>query len=149
MIAAGLLIIYLLPYATKIIPSPVVCIVVLTAFAVWSDLPFKTVGDMGRLPAGLPVPLLPTLPSPDMLAAVFPYALGIAIVGLIESLLTSAVVDDLTATTAARGKAAARVRRGRGERSGVNLREVGRNGISCILQYAILLCITKHKELYL
>lgn len=104
---------------------------------------------MGRLPAGLPVPLLPTLPSPDMPAAVFPYALGIAIVGFIESLLTSAVVDDLTATAAARGKAAARVRRGRRKRSGVNLREVGRNGVSCILQYAVLLCIIKHKELYL
>lgn len=98
MIAAGLAIIYLLPYVTRIVPSPVVCIVVLTAFAIWSGLPFQTVGDMGRLPTGLPMPLRLTLPSPDMWAAVFPYALGIAIVGLIESLLTSTVVDDLTAT---------------------------------------------------
>lgn len=97
-IAAGLAIIYLLPRLTTAIPSPVVCIVVLTAFSMYFQPGFQTIADMGRLPVTFPRPTIPSLSSFHSLWLVLPYALGIAVVGLIESLLTSTVVDDLTDT---------------------------------------------------
>lgn len=98
MIVAGVAIIYLLPRLTTIVPSPVVAIVVLTAFSLLSGVHFMTIGESGRLPDAFPVPLWPHLPSPGRLFALFPYAVGIAIVGLMESMLTSTVVDDDTDT---------------------------------------------------
>ena len=100
MTAAGLGIIYLFPYVTKAIPSPLVNIVVLTAVAIVLDLDIRTVGDMGELPDSLPVFLLPDVPlNLETLAIIFPYALTLMVVGLLESLMTATIVDDLTDTT--------------------------------------------------
>lgn len=100
MVAAGLAIIYLFPYATRAIPSPLVCIVVLTAIAMWLNLDIRRVGDMGELPSSLPVFLLPDVPFTfETLLIVLPYSVTLAIVGLLESLLTASIVDDLTDTS--------------------------------------------------
>lgn len=100
MTAAGLGIIYLFPYVTKAIPSPLVTIVVLTAVAIVLDLDIRTVGDRGELPDSLPVFLLPDVPlNLETLAIIFPYALTLMVVGLLESLMTATIVDDLTDTT--------------------------------------------------
>lgn len=99
MTAAGLGIIYLFPYLTKAIPSPLVTIVVLTAVAIVLELDIRTVGDMGELPDSLPVFLLPDVPlNLETLAIIFPYALTLMVVGLLESLMTATIVDDLTDT---------------------------------------------------
>ncbi len=99
MTAAGLGIIYLFPYLTRAIPSPLITIVVLTALAMWLKLDIRTVGDMGELPDSLPIFLLPAVPlSLETLGIIFPVAATLAVVGLLESLLTSQIVDDLTDT---------------------------------------------------
>ncbi|MCB5227178.1 SulP family inorganic anion transporter [Alishewanella sp. 16-MA] len=100
MTALGLAIIYLFPYVTKAIPSPLVCIVVLTAIAVYFGLDIRNVADMGELPDSLPIFLWPDVPlNIDTLVIIFPYALALAIVGLLESLMTATIVDDLTDTS--------------------------------------------------
>lgn len=99
MTAAGLCIIYGLPYITKAVPSPLVCIVVLTGVAVALGLDIRTVGDMGQLPDSLPVFLLPDVPLTfETLSIVFPYAATLAVVGLLESMMTASIVDELTDT---------------------------------------------------
>ncbi|PKO46292.1 MAG: sodium-independent anion transporter [Betaproteobacteria bacterium HGW-Betaproteobacteria-4] len=100
MTAAGLGIIYLFPYLTKAVPSPLVTIVVLTAVAIFLDLDIRTVGDMGELPDSLPVFLLPDVPlNLATLTIIFPYSLTLMVVGLLESLMTATIVDDLTDTS--------------------------------------------------
>ena len=99
MTAAGLVIIYGLPYLTKAVPSPLVTIVVLTALSMAMGLEIRTVGDMGHLPDSLPVFLIPDIPlSLETLKIIFPYALTLTVVGLLESLMTATIVDDLTDT---------------------------------------------------
>nr|WP_226703166.1 SulP family inorganic anion transporter [Microbulbifer elongatus] len=102
MTAAGLGIIYLFPYVPvvgKILPSPLVCILVLTAVAVVMGLDIRTVGDMGELPDTLPIFLWPDVPlNFETLKIIFPYSAGLAVVGLLESLMTATIVDDLTDT---------------------------------------------------
>ena len=99
MTAAGLVIIYGLPYLTKAVPSPLVTIVVLTALSMAMGLEIRTVGDMGQLPDSLPVFLIPDIPlSLETLKIIFPYALTLTVVGLLESLMTATIVDDLTDT---------------------------------------------------
>jgi SulP family sulfate permease len=99
MVAAGLGIIYLFPYLSKTIPSPLVCIVVLTIVAVMLGLDIRTVGDMGELPDSLPVFLIPDIPlTMETFFIILPYALTLATVGLLESLMTATIVDDLTDT---------------------------------------------------
>ena len=100
MTAAGLAIIYGFPYITRAIPSPLVCIVVLTIVAIVLKLDIRAVGDMGRLPDSLPIFLLPDVPLDfETLRIIFPYALTLTVVGLLESMMTAAIVDDLTDTT--------------------------------------------------
>lgn len=103
MTAAGLGIIYLFPYLPvigKSIPSPLVCIVVLTAVAMVMGMDIRTVGDMGELPDTLPIFLWPDVPlNFETLAIIFPYSAGLAVVGLLESMMTATIVDDLTDTT--------------------------------------------------
>lgn len=100
MTAAGLGIIYLLPYITRSVPSPLVCILVLTVVAVALNLDIRTVGDMGELPDSLPVFLLPDIPLTfETLQIIFPYAATLAVVGLLESMMTAQIVDELTDTT--------------------------------------------------
>jgi SulP family sulfate permease len=99
MTAVGLAIIYLLPRFIKIVPSPLVAIVVLTAVAIFGKIDVPTVGDMGELPSTLPFFILPDVPfNFDTLQIIFPYALTMAIVGLLESLLTASLLDELTDT---------------------------------------------------
>ncbi len=99
MTAAGLGMIYLFPHLTKAIPSPLVTIVVLTALAMWLKLDIRTVGDMGELPDSLPIFLLPQVPlNLETLGIILPVAATLAVVGLLESLLTAQIVDDLTDT---------------------------------------------------
>lgn len=99
MVAGGLAIIYLFPYLTKAIPSPLVCIVVLTAVSLWFGMDIRTVGDMGELPASLPVFLLPDVPPTfETVMIVLPYSAAVAVVGLLESLMTASIVDELTDT---------------------------------------------------
>jgi len=97
MTAAGLGIIYGFPYITKAVPSPLVTIVVLTGVAIYLDLDIRTVGDMGQLPDSLPVFLLPDVPlNFETLAIIFPFSATLAVVGLLESMMTASIVDDLT-----------------------------------------------------
>ncbi|NIC41604.1 SulP family inorganic anion transporter [Aquabacterium sp. A08] len=99
MTAAGLAIIYGLPHLTRAVPSPLVTIVVLTAVAIALDLDIRTVSDMGELPDSLPVFLLPDIPlNLETLRIVLPYAATLTVVGLLESLMTATIVDDLTDT---------------------------------------------------
>ncbi|MGB0273410.1 MAG: SulP family inorganic anion transporter [Opitutales bacterium] len=101
MVAVGLVIIYGLPRLTTAVPSPLVCIIVCTvaSVALGLDETLRTVGDMGELPASLPVFLLPQVPlNLETLAIIFPYAISLAIVGLLESLMTATIVDDFTDT---------------------------------------------------
>jgi SulP family sulfate permease len=99
MVAAGLAIIYGFPRITKAIPSPLVCIVVLTAVTLALGLDLRTVGDMGELPNTWPVFLIPDVPwTLETLRIVFPYSAGVAAVGLLESLMTATIVDELTDT---------------------------------------------------
>ncbi|MEE4237838.1 MAG: SulP family inorganic anion transporter [Anderseniella sp.] len=105
LVAAGLAIIYLFPLLTRAIPSPLVTIVVLTALAVWFGWDVRTVGDMGALPDTLPVFLIPQIPlTLDTLMIILPYSVAVAIVGLLESLMTQNIVDDLTDTRSNRNQ---------------------------------------------
>ena len=99
MTALGLAIIYLFPYITRTIPSPLICILVLTALAMYFGLDLRTVADMGELPDSLPVFLWPEVPLTwNTLIIIFPYALALSVVGILESLMTATIVDDLTDT---------------------------------------------------
>ncbi len=98
-IAAGLAIIYGLPRITTVVPSPLVAIVALAAVTVGFGVDLPTVGDMGELPDALPWVALPDVPfTLETLSIIFPYAVTLALVGLLESLLTAQLLDDLTDT---------------------------------------------------
>ena len=99
MVAGGLAIIYLLPRLTKAIPSPLVAILVLSAISIATAAPVNKVGDMGALPSGLPSLVWPDVPlTLETLRIILPYSLTMAAVGLLESLLTAQIVDDMTDT---------------------------------------------------
>ncbi len=108
MTAAGLGIIYLfplIPVVGKLVPSPLLCIVILTAVAITMGIDIRTVGDMGELPDTLPIFLWPEVPlNLETLAIIFPYSAGLAVVGLLESMMTAAIVDDLTDTSSDRNR---------------------------------------------
>jgi len=105
LVAAGLAIIYLFPLLTKAIPSPLVTIIVLTGLAFLFGLDVRTVGDMGELPDTLPVFLIPDIPLTfETLMIILPYSVAVAIVGLLESLMTQNIVDDLTDTKSDRNQ---------------------------------------------
>ena len=99
MVAGGLAIIYLLPRFTKAVPSPLIAIIILTLIALIGNVDVPTVGDMGDLPRALPTFHLPEVPlTLETLKIIFPYALTLSAVGLLESFLTASVLDDLTDT---------------------------------------------------
>jgi SulP family sulfate permease len=99
MVAGGLAIIYLFPYVTTVVPSPLVTIIVLTALTMYFGLDVRAVQDMGDLPDTLPIFLLPDIPlNFETLKIIFPVSAGVAAVGLLESLMTATIVDDLTDT---------------------------------------------------
>ncbi len=97
--AAGLAIIYLVPLVTRAVPSPLIAIVVLTAVSVGFGIELRTVGDMGELPSSLPAFLWPDVPFDlETLWIILPYAATLTVVGLLESLMTATIVDELTDT---------------------------------------------------
>ncbi|KAF3996121.1 SulP family inorganic anion transporter [Glaciimonas immobilis] len=99
LVAGGLAIIYLLPRIVKAVPSPLVCIVLLTIISITFHLPVPTVGDMGAFPDSLPNFMIPSVPfNIETLKIIFPYSAAIAVVGLLESLMTAAIIDDFTDT---------------------------------------------------
>ncbi|MGX6443377.1 SulP family inorganic anion transporter [Neobacillus sp. K501] len=107
MVAGALAIIYILPRFTKAVPSPLVAIIVITIISVLTGSGVRTIGDMGNLTQTLPIFLIPEIPfNFDTLQIIFPYSLSIAIVGLVESLLTASIVDDMTDTTSDKNKEA-------------------------------------------
>ncbi len=103
MTALGLAIIYLFPFLPvvgKKIPSPLICIVTLTFITLSFGIDIRTIGDMGQLPDTLPIFLWPDVPfSLETLFIIFPYSVGLAVVGLLESMMTATIVDDLTDTS--------------------------------------------------
>ncbi|MFZ4454475.1 SulP family inorganic anion transporter [Salibacterium aidingense] len=102
---ATLAIIYLFPKITKAVPSTLIAIIAVTVLAVFLGAEVQTVGDMGALPDTLPVFLIPEIPlSLETLKIIFPYALALSIVGLLESLLTASIVDDMTDTESDKDK---------------------------------------------
>lgn len=99
MVAGGLAIIYLLPRLTRAVPSPLVAIIVLTIISIGFGLPVNTVGDMGQLPSSLPAFLIPNVPfTVETLQIILPYSLTMAAVGLLESMMTAQIVDEMTDT---------------------------------------------------
>ncbi|MGL5107703.1 MAG: SulP family inorganic anion transporter [Vibrio ordalii] len=103
MTLGGLAIIYLFPYVPvvgKLLPSPLVCIIALTLIAISFGIDIRTVGDMGDLPDTLPIFLWPDVPlNLETLLIILPYSAGLAVVGLLESMMTATIVDDLTDTS--------------------------------------------------
>lgn len=105
MVGLGLAIIYGLPRITSAVPSPLVCIVVMTVIASWFGLPLKTVADLGTLPDALPVFAWLDVPFTfDTLRLIALPALAIAMVGLLESMMTASVVDELTDTPSSKNR---------------------------------------------
>ncbi|MGO3518787.1 MAG: SulP family inorganic anion transporter [Acetobacter cibinongensis] len=99
LIGLGLAIVYLLPRITTLIPSPLVCILVLTGLTMAYPMPVHVVSDLGALPTGLPAFTLPHLPlTVETFKIVLPYAFAMAMVGVLESLMTAGVVDEITDT---------------------------------------------------
>jgi sulfate permease, SulP family len=99
LIAVGLAIIYLFPRLTRLVPSPLVCILVLTAFVMATGIDVRSVADLGELPSTLPMLLFPDVPlNLETLWIILPYSIAVAAVGLLESLLTASIVDQMTDT---------------------------------------------------
>ena len=105
LVALGLVILYALPMITKAVPAPLVCILGVTFIVVATGLDVRTVRDMGELPSTLPIFLLPDIPlNLETLMIILPYSVGVAAVGLLESLMTASIVDELTDTTSDRNR---------------------------------------------
>ncbi|WP_431801927.1 SulP family inorganic anion transporter [Halobacillus andaensis] len=105
LVAITLAIIYLFPLVTKAVPSTLVAIVVVSAIAITMNAGVRNVGDMGELTQTLPMFALPSIPlNLETLMIIFPYALALTIVGLLESLLTASIVDDMTDTDSDKNK---------------------------------------------
>lgn len=99
LVAASLAIIYLLPRLTKAVPSALVAIIVITLVTIFAGFQVKTVGNMGDFPATLPFLHLPSVPlNLDTLMIILPYSIPLALVGILESLLTATIVDEMTET---------------------------------------------------
>ncbi len=157
MCAAGLAIIYRVPYVHKVgrvIPSPLLCILSMTAVAMYFGLDIRTVGDMGELPDTLPIFLWPDVPLTfETLAIIFPYSAALAVVGLLESMMTATIVDDLTDTESdknreCKGQGMANIASGlMGGMAGcamigqsvINVKSGGRGRLSCLVAGVVLL----------
>ncbi len=157
MTAGGLGIIYLFPYLPfigKLLPSPLVCIVALTVIYMVVGIDIRTVGDMGQLPDTLPIFLWPDVPlNLNTLFIILPYSSALAVVGLLESMMTATIVDDLTDTPSdknreCKGQGLANVGVGlMGGMAGcamigqsiINIKSGGRNRLSCLASGVFLL----------
>jgi len=104
-VGVTLLIVYILPRFLKSIPAPLIAIVALTALALFADIEMRTVGDLGTITQSLPSFFIPNVPfSFETLMIIFPYSIALAIVGLLETLLTATIVDDMTGTESNKNK---------------------------------------------
>ncbi len=104
-VAVTLAIVYILPRFFTAIPAPLIAIVALTAVVLFSGIELRTVGDLGTITQTLPSFFIPDVPFTfETLQIIFPYALALSIVGLLESLLTSQIVDDMTDTDSDKNK---------------------------------------------
>src|SRR5699024_5869943 len=104
-VAITLAIVYILPRFIKIIPAPLIAIIALTAVALYTNFDLRTVGDLGAITRTLPELFIPNVPFTfETLAIVFPFSFALAIVGLLESLLTASIVDDMTDTESDKNK---------------------------------------------
>ena len=154
MVGAGLVIIYGFPYINRSLPAPLIAIVGLTIAAVVFGIPTNTVGDMGKLPEGMPFFNMPAVPlSWETLTIIFPTALTLTMVGLLESMLTASIVDDLTDTPSkknreCRGQGLANIVTGFfGGMAGcamigqsiINIKSGGRGRLSCLAAGVFLL----------
>ena len=162
----GLGIIYLFPYVPKIgkiLPSPLVTIVVLTIFVYFTGVDVRNVGDMGALPDTLPIFLLPDIPfNFETLQIIFPYSIALAVVGLLESFMTTTIVDELTDTKGdktkeARGQGIANIASGfLGGMAGcamigqsiINVKSGGRGRLSTFIAGFFLLIMVVFHYLY-
>ncbi|MFC8302828.1 SulP family inorganic anion transporter [Specibacter sp. NPDC057265] len=107
LVAVALLIMFVLPRFTQVVPAPLVAIVVLTLITVLAAVVVPTVGDKGQLPDSLPGLLIPNVPMTlETLQVIFPFALAMAFVGLLESLMTAKLVDDITDTRSSKTREA-------------------------------------------
>ena len=105
LVAAALAIIYLLPLVTRAVPSPLVAIILITIVAITFGLDVRHVGDMGELPDSFPIFHLPMVSfTLETLIIILPYSLAVAVVGLLESLMTAQLIDDLTDTRSNRNQ---------------------------------------------
>jgi SulP family sulfate permease len=105
--AGGLLLMVFLPKLTKVVPAPLISIVVLTALTIGAGITVPTVGDKGALPSSLPVPGVPDVPfTMSTLTLLAPYAIAFALVGLMESMMTAQLVDDITDTPSSKTREA-------------------------------------------
>lgn len=105
MVAVTLAIVYLFPRVTKSVPSPLVAIVIMTIVAMVTQVHVRRVGDIGAITAALPSFHIPHISlSLETLAIILPYSLPLAIVGIMESLLTAALVDELTETKSSKNR---------------------------------------------
>lgn len=94
-----LIMVYLLPRVIKVVPAPLIAIVSLSIVAIYSQVDLRTVGDLGEITRSLPSFFIPNVPlNFETLKIIFPYALALSIVGLLESLLTAQILDDFTET---------------------------------------------------
>lgn len=156
MTAGALVIIYLFPKVTKAVPSPLVAIIIITIISVVAGTPTRTVGDMGELKQALPMFMLPDIPlNLDTLMIILPYSIALAFVGLLESLLTAQIVDNLTDTDSNKNKEA----RGQGianiitgffggmagcamiGQSGINIKSGGRGRLSSLVAGVFLMIL--------
>ena len=154
--AAGLAIIYLLPRVTRAVPSALVAIVVLTALSIGLHWDIRTVGDMGALPDSLPTFFLPDVPwTWDTLRLLLPVSATLAVVGLLESMMTAQIVEDMTDTPSQRNRECA----GQGlanitagffggmggcamiGQSVINVSSGGRGRLSCLVAGVLLLLL--------
>lgn len=104
-VAVTLAIVYIVPRFLKSIPAPLIALVLLTSVAIYSGFDLRTVGDLGAITKSLPSFLIPDVPfSLETIMIVLPYSLALAIVGLLESLLTASIVDDMTGTGSDKNK---------------------------------------------
>lgn len=105
LVALGIALIYLFPRVTKAVPSMLVAVVVVTAIAILFDAPVRTIGDMGSITAALPPFHIPAVPlTLETLLIILPYSVSLALVGLVETLLTSKVIDEMTDTEGDRNR---------------------------------------------
>lgn len=99
LVGVTLAFIYLFPYVTKAVPSTLVAIILVTIVTIVMDFNIRAVGDMGTISQTLPIFFIPKIPlTIETFLIVFPYSIALAIVGLLESLLTASIVDDSTET---------------------------------------------------